>query len=585
MNLKRIFYYYWQSAKKHRNLFFLVFLFYGIAVILSNTIHPILFSNVIDFITEADFHDVARGDALKLVYLFLINLFVYNIFFRVGDYTISAFESRGIRDVSKDTFRRLSKHSYNFYVNSFAGSLVAKAKRFASAFEGITDRISFDLFFIFLRITGVFVVLFLKVPMVGFAFLVWFLVYLFITYLFLIKKRKYDLASAEADSKVTGSLADVIANIFNLKIFSASKREQKRHDKVLDNQYKLLIRGWNFSNFQLVVQGTMTAILQGGSLYLMVNLWLKGEVSTGTVVLVQTYMIMLFDSLWNLGRSLMRLVKDLSNAQEMVDIFDQDIDIKDPENPEELRIKNGEIEFKNVSFEYTDENEVFHNFNLKLKAGERVGLIGHSGSGKSTITKMLLRFVDIKEGEILIDGQNIKNITQDDLRSKVSYVPQDPILFHRSIEENIGYSKKDASKEEVREAAKNAHADIFINNLPYGYDTFVGERGVKLSGGERQRVAIARAMLKDAPVLVLDEATSSLDSISESYIQDSLERLMQGKTTIVIAHRLSTILKMDRILVLDNGKIIEEGTHKELLERGGMYAEFWNHQTNGFFGK
>ena len=221
-------------------------------------------------------------------------------------------------------------------------------------------------------------------------------------------------------------------------------------------------------------------------------------------------------------------------------------------------------------------------FNLIIKPGERIGLVGHSGAGKSTITKLLLRFADALEGSIVIDNQDIKNVTQNDLRKVISYVPQEPILFHRSIKENIAYSKPDATKEEIIEVAKKAHAHEFIEKLPQGYDTLVGERGIKLSGGERQRVAIARAMLKDSPILMLDEATSSLDSISEHYIQDAFNELMKGKTTIVIAHRLSTIQKMDRIIVLDKGKIVEQGTHKELLELNGSYAELWNHQTGGF---
>ena len=233
-------------------------------------------------------------------------------------------------------------------------------------------------------------------------------------------------------------------------------------------------------------------------------------------------------------------------------------------------------------FVYKNGATVFNNFSLKIKSGEKVGLVGHSGSGKSTLTKLLMRFVNISGGEILIDGQNIRAVRQDDLRQHISYISQEPILFHRSIRDNIAYSRPNASEEQIIESAKKAHAHEFILNLKYGYDTLVGERGVKLSGGERQRVAIARAMLKDSPILMLDEATSSLDSISESYIQDAFNELMKGKTTIVIAHRLSTIQKMDRIIVLDKGQIAEEGTHKELLENNALYSKLWEHQTGGF---
>jgi ATP-binding cassette subfamily B protein len=390
---------------------------------------------------------------------------------------------------------------------------------------------------------------------------------------------KLDILNSESDSKVVGVLSDLITNILNLKIFSANNKEYNSYSEVLDFNNRARLKSWNFSNLQLLVQGFFLAILQIGIIYISIQMWLLGNISTGTVVLVQIYMASLFETLWNLSRSIGKFVTDLSNAKEMVDLLDKPLDILDPKNPEELSEGRGEIEFKNVNFEYVEDNQVFSNLNLKIKAGEKVGLVGHSGSGKSTITKMLLRFVDVKDGEILIDGQNIKNVTQDDLRSKISYVPQEPILFHRSIGENIGYSKENATAEEIIESAKKAHAHEFISKLQNGYDTLVGERGIKLSGGERQRVAIARAMLKDSPILVLDEATSALDSISESYIKQALNVLMENKTAIVIAHRLSTISKMDIIIVLDKGQIVEEGTHEELISKDGSYAKLWNYQT------
>jgi ATP-binding cassette subfamily B protein len=275
-------------------------------------------------------------------------------------------------------------------------------------------------------------------------------------------------------------------------------------------------------------------------------------------------------------------MKVMTDMQEMIDLFDAHVDITDPENPEVLKIRAGCISFKNVSFAYNNRASILSNFNLDIKPGERIGLVGHSGAGKSTLTKVILRFAETSGGSVTIDDQDIKKITQNDLRSAISYVPQESILFHRSLAENISYGKPKATMEEIIEVAKKAHAHEFISKLPQGYDTLVGERGIKLSGGERQRIAIARAMLKNAPILILDEATSSLDSVSEKYIQDALNELMKGKTTIVIAHRLSTIQKMDRIIVLDKGKIAEEGTHSELLEKNGIYSDLWNHQTGGF---
>ncbi|MEX2028311.1 MAG: ABC transporter ATP-binding protein, partial [Candidatus Curtissbacteria bacterium] len=341
-------------------------------------------------------------------------------------------------------------------------------------------------------------------------------------------------------------------------------------------------KAWYFDNFQNVIKAVMMFALQTAVLFGNLKLWYSGELTLGTFVLIQTYMVTIFLILWNLGRSLSKAVKSLTEMQEVIDIFDIVPDILDPKKPEPLKIGLGRIVFNNVSFTYQEGSDVLDDFNLDISSGERVGLVGHSGAGKSTITKLILRFADIMQGSITIDGQDIKNITQNDLRSVVSYIPQESILFHRTIGENIAYGRPSATQEEIIAAAKSAHADEFISNLPRGYDTMVGERGVKLSGGERQRVAIARAMLKNAPILVLDEATSSLDSVSEHYIQDAFNELMKGKTTIVIAHRLSTIQKMDRIIVLENGRIAEEGTHKELLDKGGVYANLWSHQTGGF---
>lgn len=579
MNYKRIFYYYWESVKPYKWYFFFLIFVYSVATILASVIGPILFKKIIDVVSNTEINAVDVDNLFKLVIFFGANILVYNTFYRIGDYLIVYFESYGIRRIAFDTFKNFSNHSYSFFANNFGGSLIAKSKRFTNSFEGLTDRISIDFLFGTIKIISIFVVLFYYSRIIAWFFLAWFLIYLLIIQFFIKRKIKLDILNSESDSKVTGVLSDMITNILNLKIFSSNNKEYKNWGNVLDFNNKARLKSWNFSNLQLLVQGYFLAILQIGIIYISIKMWLSGNISTGTVVLVQIYIGSLFDTLWNLSRSVGKFVTDLSNAKEMVDILDTPRDILDPENPENLRIKNGAIEFKHVNFEYVEDNEVFTNFNLSIKAGEKIGLVGHSGSGKSTITKMLLRFIDIKEGEILIDGQNIKNITQDDLRSTISYVPQDPILFHRSIGENIGYSKENATQEEIVASSKKAHADEFISKLSKGYDTLVGERGIKLSGGERQRVAIARAMLKNSPILVLDEATSSLDSISEVYIQESLNELMKGKTAIVIAHRLSTIAKMDRIIVLDKGMILEQGTHQVLLDKGGMYTKLWDHQT------
>ncbi|MCE9628963.1 MAG: ABC transporter ATP-binding protein/permease [Candidatus Vogelbacteria bacterium] len=315
-------------------------------------------------------------------------------------------------------------------------------------------------------------------------------------------------------------------------------------------------------------------------MYLALSLWSKGSISVGTLVLAQLVFANIFAHLWGLGRSISKFTEALADASEMIDIIERPIEVKDLTTSQTPAIKAGAIEFNKVNFYYHPTNPVFTDFNLTIPAGQKVGLVGSSGCGKSTLVKLILRFVDVQSGEIAIDGQRIDSITQDDLRQNIAYVPQDPSLFHRSLLENIKYGNEEATMEDVIEAAKKAYAHDFISQLPQGYDTLVGERGVKLSGGERQRVAIARAILKRAPIIILDEATSSLDTESEGFIKEAFDSLIKGRTTIVIAHRLSTIQKMDRIIVMDKGKIVEDGNHQELIKNEEIYHRFWQYQIS-----
>jgi ATP-binding cassette, subfamily B, bacterial len=304
--------------------------------------------------------------------------------------------------------------------------------------------------------------------------------------------------------------------------------------------------------------------------------------NASVLYLVVTYSSGVVDRLWQFGRVVRNVNRAFGDSAEMTEILQLEPEVKDPEIPEGLRIRRGQITFKKVSFRHDNKEVLFKKLDLRIKPGEKVGLVGPSGGGKTTLTGLLLRFMDIESGQILIDNQDITDIRQADLRSSISYVPQEPLLFHRSLRENIRYGNLKAEDRAVEGVAKLAHAHDFIRDLPEGYQTLVGERGIKLSGGQRQRIAIARAMLKNAPILVLDEATSALDSESEVLIQDALWKLMEGRTAIVIAHRLSTIQKMDRIVVLENGRIVEQGSHKELLRSGGTYAKLWDHQSGGF---
>jgi ATP-binding cassette subfamily B protein len=459
---------------------------------------------------------------------------------------------------------------------------VKKAGRFVSSFENSNDIVMYGIWIPVTRLVSVFVVLFFVAPFIGWMYFGWSIIFFLLSVYFARRRMTFDLVEAEKDSKTTGQMADVFTNVLNVKMFSSRKREEASFNEVATQQMHARSVAWNYNNYILLLQGMIVTWLQIASLYVSITLWFDGLITLGTIALAYTYSGTIFDSVWNLGKQLSRLSKVFSDAAEMVDVIDNQIEIEDSKNPEELKVEKGEIVFQNMTFSYKQGKNIFTDFNLKIPAGEKVGVVGTSGAGKTTITKLLLRFADVTGGSILLDGQDIRNITQDDLRSVISYVPQDPILFHRSLRENICYGKPDATEEEIIDASKKAHAHEFISGLKHGYDTMVGERGVKLSGGERQRVALARAILKNAPILILDEATSALDSVSEEYIQDALNELMKGKTVIVIAHRLSTIQKLDRILVMEKGAVIEEGRHKALIAKKGTYADFWNRQAGGF---
>lgn len=590
-NWKQVFKYYWLQAKKYKLLLFTTYIAYSLGTVFDNVVIPFFYRNVIDSITnytstQGQVGTIVSGaienQIMGYVGIIVAVLIVTRICYSLGDYTMSYYQVKALKDASNFAFSKMINHSYQFFVNAFAGSLVKKVGRFVNGFEDVNDVFMYGVWLQVIRLISVFVVLFLVAPFIGWLFLVWAVIFILMSYYLALKRVQFDTVESSADSRTTGRTADVFTNALNLKMFSSAWREKISFNNVVKEQMDAKITAWNFQNFTYALQGIIVTWLGIVSLYVSVSLWFDGLITLGTVVLVYSYSNTIFDSVWNLGKQMSRLSKIFSNAAEMVDIIDEPIEIHNPHNPEKLNIKSGLIEFNGVLFSYKQGANILENFNLKINAGERVGVVGTSGAGKTTITKLLLRFADVKGGAITIDAQDIRNITQDDLRSVVSYVPQDPILFHRSLAENIAYGKPDATIDEIIEAAKKAHAHDFIQNLSHGYETLVGERGVKLSGGERQRVAIARAILKNAPILILDEATSSLDSVSETHIKEALDVLMQGRTTIVIAHRLSTIEKMDRIIVMEKGEIVEEGNHKELLNKEGVYKNFWDHQYKGF---
>jgi ATP-binding cassette, subfamily B, bacterial len=447
----------------------------------------------------------------------------------------------------------------------------------------ISDSLFWTLLPMIVSMAIIVVVLSLRNLGMGLATLAWLLVFFTVNFFFSNWKYKYDVSETEAVSKTTGFLSDTITNFSSIKLFNGNKRENKSFNELTDSVRRKSQFNWSVEELFNGTSSLLMIVLEFGLLFFAVRLWHRGQFTPGDFVLVQVYVLLIIDQSWQFGRMVRGFYRSFSDAEEMTTLLGTAPEIVDRPGAKQLKVKDGAIEFKQVVFCYHETRKVLDDFNLVIKPGEKIALIGPSGAGKTTVIKLLLRNFDLTAGHIFIDGQDIAGVTQESLWQAVSLVPQDPVLFHRSLKENIRYGRPNATDAEVIKAAKLAHCHEFINDLPEGYDTFVGERGIKLSGGERQRVAIARAILRNAPILVLDEATSSLDSESESLIQDALEKLMRDKTVIVIAHRLSTIRKMDRIVFVDEGQIKEEGTHAELEKKtDGLYRNLWERQAGGF---
>ncbi|MHB8831524.1 MAG: ABC transporter ATP-binding protein [Patescibacteria group bacterium] len=571
---------YWPYVKAQKGWVILTYLGASLGVV-CQLVTPWYYKNLLDTITT-NIQDPSKADLLWI----LLGILFWNmggwISYRVGGFLASYVQPIMLASMERKNLDHLLGHSYQYFTNNFAGSLLRKIQRFARAFERIMDETEWNLLPLLITIVITVGALFLRNATLAWVTMIFVLVVVFGNYLFSWWKLKYDLKRAEKDTEVSGALADVISNSVNVKLFSGYGFEKKKFFDVTEQLRKLQTLTWYLGETNNAFQAFMGVFLEFGVMYMAVRLWQKGMISIGDVILVQGYLIAVIGRIWNVGRIMRNLYEAFSDAQEMVDILEKPYDVLDVKGAKPLKIKKGQIAFEDVTFNYNQTREILTNFDLTVAPGERVALVGPSGAGKSTIVKLLLRFYDLDGGKILIDGQDIKKVTQTSLRDQIALVPQDPFLFHRTVRDNIRYGWRDATDEEVQKAAKLAHCDEFIVNLPNGYETYVGERGIKLSGGERQRVAIARAILANAPILVLDEATSSLDSESEAFIQDALRNLMKGKTVLVIAHRLSTIMQMDRIVVVEDGKVVDQGSHQELLSREGLYQKLWNIQAGGF---
>ncbi|MCA9330275.1 ABC transporter ATP-binding protein, partial [Candidatus Saccharibacteria bacterium] len=491
-----------------------------------------------------------------------------------------------MRDLAERSSNHLSNMSYRFFSNRFAGSLVNQVNKFSGAFERLADTMTWNVYKLTVGLIATCVVLWPKAPYVVIGIFTLTAIYTPVVWYFRRKQVPYNKRWAQAETNRTGQLSDTIGNIIAVKSFSNEQLERKLIRKRFDDVYKRSTDTMTINMNQEFVSGIIQRSLNVMVIGLSIWLATHGKIELGVVYLSLEYSRSILRRLWDLNGAFRNLTRVFGDAHDMTQIMQIEPEVKDPAQPQIPKISNGHIVFNDVVFKYKEEghrtDSLFEELQIDIKPGEKIGLVGPSGSGKTTITKLLLRFMDIQSGSITIDSQDVSKISQQDLRSFIAYVSQEPALFHRSILDNISYGNLKASEEDILKAARLANAEEFITQLPDGYQTMVGERGVKLSGGQKQRIAIARAMLKDAPILVLDEATSALDSESEVLIQDALWKLMESKTALVIAHRLSTIQKMDRIIVLDKGAIVEQGSHSKLLSKNGIYAKLWAHQSGGF---
>lgn len=483
--------------------------------------------------------------------------------------------------------RYLLRQSVSFYQNDFAGRIANKLMQTALGVREVVTKVADIMVYVLVYFTaGVFVVskanMSLSTP-----FLAWFLAYVLVLRYFIPRLRDISKVQADARSVMTGHVVDAYTNIATVKLFSHASREEEYGRKSMAGFLVTVFKQMRLITLLNIALTTMNMALLFAVGGLSIVLWQNSSVTTGDITIAIALVLRLQGMAHWVMWELAGLFENVGTVQDGITTISRERDVEDLPAARALTVPRGEIRFDGVSFHYGKTSGVIEDLDLTIKPGEKIGLIGRSGAGKSTLVNLLLRFYDVEKGAIRIDGQDISSVFQDDLRANIGVVTQDTSLLHRSIFENVAYGRPDASREEVEEALRKAHAFDFVQSLSdqagrTGLDAHVGERGVKLSGGQRQRIAIARVLLKDAPILVLDEATSALDSEVELAIQDSLFDLMEGKTVIAIAHRLSTIAAMDRLIVMDKGRIIEEGTHDTLLMRNGLYAQLWSHQSGGF---
>ena len=594
----RTLYYYGRTVMKHWPYFFLgILASFGYAYCLT-FLNAQAVSKIIDRVAEGGIApDQVFSTFMPYIVMLVVANLVGQICSKLQDYAVWKLEILGYYDLSTLVFDALSNQSMTFHNSRFGGALVSQTSKFTNAYSSLVELFNYSLVPLVSATVLTIVLLAPLVPLYVIILSAILVVYVIVVWLLFRRTLSRNTVAASAQNRLSGELSDSITNILAVKtsgreayekgLFTKANKEVRAADS--RRMHATLLSASVAAGIIVIIMVIQTIFVAGG------NAWYG--ISAGTLVLIFSYTHNLTLRFNMINQTMTVINRAFGDAAEMTQNLDEPRLVADAPDAVDHEVTDGQICFHNLRFQYTDgvgedgevdpekagtiEN-IFEDFSMTIPAGQRIGLVGRSGSGKTTLTKLLLRLADIQEGCICIDGQDISKVTQVSLRRQIAYVPQEPLLFHRTIAENIAYGRPDATMDEIREAAEKANALEFIEKFPDGFETITGERGVKLSGGQRQRIAIARAILTNAPILVLDEATSALDSESERMIQEALGNLMEGRTSIVIAHRLSTVSRLDRIVVLKDGVIIEDGRHEDLVRNGGEYAGLWERQTGAF---
>lgn len=518
--------------------------------------------------------------------MFIGLVIVHTICWSLGGIAISKNAITGLRHVQNTLFSNYLNKDYDFYNNTHFGSLGSQATRIVDASNRYGELVTLSIPKQIVIVTASLAVIAYNSILLALITAVSMLLILSFTIFSSSWRLKYRRQVNEHSNKLAGYIGDSLSHGTTVKSFSNQEFELKRIQTPLNNWLGIQYKSWNSGLITDVGRVVLYAIATIVLLLVSAKLYKDGSISISILVLIQLYVLRLTSVTFDIAEIIKRYEEAMGSAYEPVKTMLIENNVKDPTNPKKITKSNASsIKFNNITYKYPESKTnqlAINNFTLSISKGQKIGIVGFSGSGKTTLSKLIMRFMDVRSGNISINNTPITDITQQNLRNLIAYVPQEPLLFHRSIQENIIYGNPNATTAQIKKVAKTAYVDEFVKDLPNGYQTMVGERGVKLSGGQRQRIAIARAILKNSPILVLDEATSALDSKSETYIQDALWKLMKDKTARVIAHRLSTIQKMDKIIVMDKGKIVQNGTHKELLKQKGIYADLWGHQSGGY---